>query len=53
MKAKFATFIIPFIFLSNPALAQDYCSSPQKYYDAILNEVAKKIPMLLKIYPHV
>ncbi len=51
MKAKFATFIIPFIFLSNPALAQDYCSSPQKYYDAILNEVAKKNPNVIENLP--
>jgi hypothetical protein len=51
MKAKFATFIIPFIFFSNQVLAQDYCSSPQKYYDAILKEVAKKNPNVIENLP--
>ncbi len=51
MKAKFATFIIPFIFFSNRLLAQDYCSSPQKYYDVILSEVAKKNPNVIENLP--
>jgi len=51
MKAKFATFIIPFIFFSNRLFAQDYCSSPQKYYDVILNEVAKKNPNVIENLP--
>ena len=50
MKAKFATFIIPFIFFNNPLLAQDYCSSPQKYYDVILTEVANKNPNAYIVY---
>ncbi len=44
MKIKFTTFIILFTFFCNQVFAQDYCSSPQKYYEVILNEVAKKKP---------
>ena len=51
MKAKFATFIIPFIFFNNPLLAQDYCSYPQKYYDVILTEVANKNPNVIENLP--
>jgi hypothetical protein len=51
MKAKFATFIIPFIFFNNPLLAQDYCSYPQKYYDEILTEVANKNPNVIENLP--
>ena len=51
MKAKFTALIIPFIFFNNPLLAQDYCSSPEKYYDVILNEVTKKNPNIIKNLP--
>jgi hypothetical protein len=51
MKAKFATFIILFAILVNEALAQDYCSSPQKYYDVILKEVANKNPSVIDNLP--
>ncbi len=51
MKAKFATFIILFLVFNYPLWAQDYCSSPQKYYDAILKEVAKKNPNVIDNLP--
>jgi hypothetical protein len=51
MKIKFTTFIILFTFFCNQVFAQDYCSSPQKYYEVILNEVAKKNPTVIDNLP--